>query len=414
MRLKPLSQKALYRLSYVDGTTGLEHVVDLVGEIVSPDVIEPDPGTNDAPFGTDGWHCYVPELRVVLAVSPPEEWLPALPALTDPEQARVLLEQAIRACSPAYRELRIRRANPRVMRAKASRSTVLYELESDGDPRAPSPVIAKTYRGDKGQNAYAGMQAMWDSELGTSTAVSIAEPLAFVPELNVLVQGPVRGESTLKGLIRDAFASETPSSLAELTVYVEKTAAGLAALHTCGVTHGRAVSWADRVADVEETVGRVTALAPELADAAASLVNRLGERAASLSPDAPVPTHGSFRPNQVLLNAGEIGFIDFDRFCQAEPGLDVGSFCAALKDAGRLDTGDHDARRARLARLDELREQFLQGYERVATISRERLVLWETLDLFNAVLDCWTKVEAGLEARLELLQHHLDAIELAT
>jgi hypothetical protein len=407
VRLKPESQTAVYRVVYVDRVTGLEHVIDVVGEIVSPGAGEPRSGTTGARFGTDGWRCYLPELRVDLGVAPPEESLPALSALTDPEQARELLEQAIRACSPTYEELRITAAHPRVVRAKASRSTVLYDLESDGDPRSPSPVIAKTYRGDKGQNAYAGMQALWNSKLGTSDAVSVAEPLAFVPELNVLVQGPVRGESTLKGLTRDGFAAGTPASLAELTAYVDKSAAGLAELHTCRVTLGSAVRWSDRVADVEETVGRVTALAPDLAGAATSLLTRIEERAAALPEDPFVPTHGSFRPGQVLLNAGEIGFIDFDRFCQAEPGLDVGSFCAGLKDAGRLDGGDDNAHRTRLAQLDELHERFLQQYEATATISRERVALWEALDLFNAVLDSWTKMETGLEARVELLRHHL-------
>jgi hypothetical protein len=413
VRLKPGSRTALYRLVYVERSTELEHVVDVVGEIGSPGADEPSSGTNGLPFGADGWRCYLPELRLNLGLSPPERPLPALTTLTDPQQARAFLEQSIRACSPAYEELRIRTAHPRVVRAKASRSTVLYDLESDGDPPAPSPVVAKTYRGDKGQNAYTGMQALWTSKLGTSETVSVAEPLAFVPELNVLVQGPVRGESTLKWLTRDAFAAGTSASLAELSAYVDKTGAGLAELHTCGVTHGSAVSWADRVADLEETVGRVATLAPELAGAAASLLTRIEEQAAALPPDRFVPTHGSFRPNQVLLNAGEIGFIDFDRFCQAEPGLDVGSFCAGLKDAGRLDGGDDDARRARLSTLDELRERFLQRYEATATISRERVALWEALDLFNAVLDCWTKMETGLDARIELLRHHLKSSGLA-
>lgn len=412
VRLKPGSRTALYRLECVDRAAGVERVVDVAGEILSPGTAEPAPGTNGTPFGTEGWRCYLPELRIDLGLQPPESTLPALPTLTDPESARRFLEEAIRACSPSYAKLRIRTARPRVARAKASRTTVLYDLESDGDPRAPTPVVAKTYRGEKGENAYTGMQALWGSTLGTSTIVSVAEPLAFVPDLNVLVQGPVRGESTLKGLIKEAFATGS-AGLPELTAYVGRTGAGLAELHTCGVTHGSTLSWAERIADVEETVSRVVALAPELAVPAAGLLSRLEERAATLPPDSPVPTHGSFRPNQVLLNAGDIGFIDFDRFCQAEPGLDVGSFCAALKDAGRLDGGDEGARRTRLAQLDELREHFLGSYEAIASISRDRLAIWEALDHFNAVLDCWTKMERGLEARVELLEHQLRSTGLA-
>jgi Ser/Thr protein kinase RdoA (MazF antagonist) len=408
IRLKRDSLTALYRLTLAGA--GREHNVEVLGEILAPDASEPAPGPNGAPFGADGWRCYLPELRLDLGLPPREPALPALPLLTAPARARKLLEQAIRTCAPAYAELRIQAARPRVVRAKGSRCTVLYELELAPEDRArgaPSPVVAKTYRGDKGENAFAGMQALWSSKLGTSPAVSIAEPLAFMPELNVLVQGPVRGETTLKALIKSAFATGAPEALDEVSAYVEKTAVGLAELHTSGVDYGKTVTWTDKLADVRETTERLTAFAPELAGAAEPLLAGLEEWEAAHPADPPVPTHGSFRPNQVLLSAGEIGFIDFDRFGQAEPAVDVASFRTAVRDAGRLDAGGD--RRGRLAQLDELCDRFLARYQAGAPVSRERVELWEALGLFTTVLHCWTKMEAGLEARLELLRHHLRA-----
>ncbi len=134
--------------------------------------------------------------------------LPQLPQLIDPEQARMLLEASMRSGeNPDYRELRIQSCQPRVARYKpGSRCTVLYQLEYAAEPPArhewPQVVVAKTYHGDKGQNAYAGMQALWRSPLGASATVRIAEPLAWLPQLNVLVQGPIREELTLKELLR--------------------------------------------------------------------------------------------------------------------------------------------------------------------------------------------------------------------
>jgi aminoglycoside phosphotransferase (APT) family kinase protein len=115
------------------------------------------------------------------------------------------------------------------------------------------------------------------------------------------------------------------------------------------------------------------------------------------------------------MNEGQIGFIDFDRFGQAEPALDVASFCVAMRDAGRLDGRDHadGARQERRVQLDELCDRFLDGYASVAPFSRERVRVWEALGLFTTVLNCWTKMEAGLDARLELLLHHLRASGLA-
>lgn len=420
IRLQHGSQTALYRLTYADRAAGHERVVEVLGEIVSPGAAEPSSGTNGAPFVTDGWRCYLSELRLDLGLPPPELRLPALSTLTDAEHARGFLERAIRAGSPAYANLRIQAARPLKIRPKGTRCTVVYALEySPEDADSPSSVIAKTYRGDQGASTYAGMQALWSSKLGTSDAVTVAEPLAYEPELKVLLQGPVRGESTLTDLTRSAFASGSPEALGDVFAYVDKTALGLAALHTSGVTYGETITWAERVADVEEQLSWVAALAPELTGAAAPLLTRLAEREAEHPPDPLVPTHGSFRPNQVLLNAGEIGFIDFDRFCQAEPALDVASFLVGLKKAGRLDADDgaaerSDVRRARLSELDELGERFLQQYGAIANVSRERVVLWEALDLFNGVLDSWTKMRRGLEARVEHLRHYLRSSGLAT
>jgi hypothetical protein len=420
VRLRGGSLTAVYRLTYADRASGHEQVVEVLGEIVSRGgAAEPNPGTNGAPFGTDGWRCYLSELRLDLGSAPPELRLPALSTLTDAERGREFLERAIRAGSPAHANLRILAARPRIVRSKENRCTVLYDLEyPPEDAHSPSPVIAKTYRRDAGAKTYAGMQALWSSKLSTSDAVAVAEPLAYDPELRVLLQGPVRGESTLTDLLRSTFASGSTEALGEVSAYVDKTALGLAALHTSGVSYGKTITWADRVADIKEQVGWVTALAPELSDAATPLLTRLAKRETEHPPDPLVPTHGSFRPNQVLLHAGEIGFVDFDGICQAEPALDVACFLASLKKTVRVHADDDgagrsDVSRALLSELEELGERFLVQYETIANISRERVVLWEALELFNGVLDCWTKMSMGLEARVELLRDQLRMIGLA-
>src|ERR671938_1944177 len=150
-----------------------------------------------------------------------------------------------------------------------SRCTIRYRLAFPADP-APAPhwpdrVVAKTYRGDKGQNAYAGMRALWESPLARSEKVRIAEPLAYLPALKVLVQGPVRGEQRLSDLLRGALRSGTPEAMAALQDYLRKTAVGLAALHRSGLRCGTAWGWADQLADVRTEVKRLARVVPHLA-----------------------------------------------------------------------------------------------------------------------------------------------------
>ena len=424
VRMKDDAWTVRYRLAIEGPEDGSERFCQLRGDLV-PSSRE-EPGEVGGGFGTDGWRCYVPELRLDLRleVQDHDADLPSLSLLTDPIEAGALLERAIRGSSPAYADLRIQSSSPRVMRYKpGSRCTILYRLEFPPgcDARGwPNPVVAKTHWGDKGRNAYEGMRALWDSELGRSRAVRIAEPLAYLPEPRVLVQASIPQERTLKELIRSSFAAATPQAVEELAGYVEKVGVGLAQLHTCSVRSGVVVAWDDDLAEVRGRVRRVAASMPALSDAVTPLLDRLDALAARYPPQPRVPAHRSFRPAQVLLHDGEIGFIDFDGFCQAEPALDLALFRTTLKDFGvRMgpEEGerqlDDDVLQKRLRELDDLCERFLTGYEAIAPVSRERVALWETLDILSAVLNCWLKVKVErLVYRLSLLRHHLRTTDL--
>ena len=48
---------------------------------------------------------------------------------------------------------------------------------------------------------------------------------------------------------------------------------------------------------------------------------------------APVQTHRTFKPEQMLIHGRQIGFIDFDEFCMVEPALDIAVLLAAIGEA---------------------------------------------------------------------------------
>jgi aminoglycoside phosphotransferase (APT) family kinase protein len=289
-------------------------------------------------------------------------------------------------------------------------------------------VAVKTYKGGKGKNAYAGMRALWDSPLGSGEIVTIAEPLGYLPELNALVQGPIREEQTLKDLIRSALRSdgaegEQAAARAELEAAMRKTAAGLAALHRSGAQGGEPHTWADELAEAREIVDALVGAVPELAGAAAPLLEQLEALADRYPADPLGPAHQSFRPAQVLLYRGTIGFIDFDSFGQAEPALDVALFLSAAKNIGlsephEEESNEDDApldpqtRQRLLAELNAMCELFLAEYERHAPISRQRVAIWETLDLLMLVVNCWTKIKpVRLHNTLAMLTNQLPALD---
>jgi aminoglycoside phosphotransferase (APT) family kinase protein len=406
VRLKGDRWETLYLLTIAGSDAQGRREVALAGTLTPPDIARADQPAGDAAFGSPDWRCHLPELRLDLWTEDQEPELEALPILTNPDQARAFLEQSIRAGAPSYADMRIAACQPKVMRNKPGRCTVLYRLTYDqslAKASWPDLVIGKTYSKDKGQNAYIAMRKLWESPLSKGDIVSIAEPLAYVAEQKVLVQGPVHGDHDLKDQLRTALRAGTPQALDDLQQLVRKAAAGLAALHQSGARHGETLTWEDELAEIRGEIDKLSAIFPWFAAAVAPLLARL-EALASTHPAEPaLPAHRSFRPQQVLIQGDQIGFIDFDGFCLAEPALDIALFRATAKEFG-INTSPSDkqkefeypseqARQARLAELDAICDRFLAEYERQAPISRQRVALWEALDLLTVVLRCWTKVK---------------------
>ena len=171
-------------------------------------------------------------------------------------------------------------------------------------------------------------------------------------------------------------------------------------MHRSGVTHGRSFAWSDRLAQARAALAGLAVPLPVLAEAAAPMLARLESIAAAHPPDSSVPSHGAFRAAQVMVDEDRVGFIDFDGSCQSEPAMDLARFIATTKDVGLHAAFDEDgepptdARRVEvLLRLEAQCETFLSAYEALATVSRTRIALWETLNLFTLVMACWKKIK---------------------
>ncbi|HEY6072369.1 MAG TPA: phosphotransferase, partial [Anaerolineales bacterium] len=361
-------------------------------------------------LGSKDWHAVIPDLNLELWIKQPEAVLSALGMLTDPEQSRQYLMRTIRAGSANYRDLEIQACHPRIARYKpGSRCTIVYQLDyapgATDHHRWPELVVAKTYRKEKGQAAYESMLAFWNSSLNSSDALKIAEPLAYDSELRVMIQGPIRQEKTLKDMTVLAVKTGTKEAFDQLTDTMRRTARALAELHMSGAALDTVYGWEIDEAQVRETIEDLSISLPQFAMAAYPLLDRLSRLEAKSRPDPLVPSHGTFRPAQVLLHEGEIGFIDFDSSCKAEPAKDLGLFLCAFLRAGMATVSfdgieidqqslGEDSRLARFQQLIAVSERFLEEYERChMPVNRQRVALFEALELFILILHAWTKIK---------------------
>jgi hypothetical protein len=326
--------------------------------------------------------------------------LVAFEVLTDPEKARQFLEHSLRGASPHYRQVQIRSCNPEIARYKpGDRCTILYHLEyipeTLSDVQAPALVVAKTTRQNKERNAFEALSALWNASFGSRGPVHVAEPIAYDPDLKVFLQGPIWEEQTLADLLLAALDEGSSESLEIVSKAMTKTAEGLADLHQSGVKIGPVVSWADELEEIEASLFPLSTVFPDISSHAEPFLDRLRQLEEVTSPDPFVPSHGTFRPVQVLLHKEELGFIDFDSFCQSEPARDLSMFLTSMMSISLAsDKGSDPATwEARFEQVFSIRDQFLDAYERKHPVSRQRVVFWEALNLFYFVVTGWTKVK---------------------
>jgi phosphotransferase family enzyme len=386
-------------------------VIELHGRVAAP---EPPAG---AEVGLTGWRRYLPDLRLVVERGNADAALPALRSMTDGNEAARLIERLLHDAGRCP-GIRVSACRPHVMRHKpGSRCTVVYDLELAPDAPAewPRTVVAKTYWGGKGRVAWDAMRDLWSSPVAAAGTLALAEPLAFSPGDRIVLQRSIPHRTTLKAMVRES-AGDGALDAAALARALRRTGRGLAELHACGVRPPDVRSWTDERRETGEVVDRLAALVPSLDGAVSVLLDALDSRMAAVGAPPAAPSHGSFRPAQVVVGEdGAIGFIDFDSFCLAEPAADCALFCASLRDTGLRALREHgEGEAGSRMRLDALAATFLDAYAEAAPVSRERIALWEALDALTGVLHCWTKAKLGrLPYRLALLRQALHRAEIA-
>jgi aminoglycoside phosphotransferase (APT) family kinase protein len=378
--------------------------------IVRPGISEASPASQVVlPFGDNGWSATLQGLGLMVHTAPGDGRLPALALLTDPGRARTLLEHTID--QQAYPGIRISACEPRVVRySRGVRATLVVPLHygPDADPSWPDAVVAKVHRSDAGAHAFAALRALGETDLSCGRVVTIPEALAYMLEHRVLVQRVVPKECSLTDLLVAVAPNGAGPGMEQLLIALRRTADGLVALHSCGVHLGEERTHVALLRRLGINLGRLERIVPSVAGVANQLIDHLERRARDVPSDSPRPAHGSFRPAQVLVRAGGVAFIDFDGCCMAEPANDIGRFRARLREVGLAAPGGRlpPLSAARRAVLDELADVFLDRYEEQCTVNRERVALWEDLELTTALVQTWTHGKLNrIPTLLSLLGH---------
>lgn len=264
-----------------------------------------------------------------------------------------------------------------------------YSAENDTivayrPPGRPPIAFGKAGPADTAGLQFLVMQRLWNSPAREAGTLRLARPLAYRSEVGLLLQSRVPGRSIPPARNRQAFL--------DLARYA---GSALSAVHAADIPFGSERGIYRLIDRLDDDLEDLALSAPTLFPEVRRLVRQLEVRAARSRPSPLVPSHGDYKYDQLLRCRGDYSLIDFELFCQSEPALDLGTFCAYLPSSTPEDWRDGLA-------AEICRGAFLTAYQEASgePIDWDRLALYESaMVAVRGLAHVWRGNSSGAELR---------------
>lgn len=194
------------------------------------------------------------------------------------------------------------------------------------DHAQPESFYGKVYAQEDAQILFQQMQDLWDYARQDAPELHLARPLGCDPGLNAVWQSSPGGDSLLEVLDQQ----DVPQLL-------RRVGAALAAVHRAPLRPAREWKLDDETQKLERARAALLRFYPGLATAIENTLTPLIETVPE-EVQHPVPVHGDFHCNQVLVRDDRVALIDFDLFGRGDPLHDLGRFLSRFRAyaSGRL------------------------------------------------------------------------------
>ena len=183
-------------------------------------------------------------------------------------------------------------------------------------------------------------QAGFDS--ASPDAICVPRPVGVLARIRMWLQCKVPGR-----MASDILASANGAALAR------RVAEAIHKLHQAGVPTTKQHTLADELRILQDCLIRVAQEEPHYGTRLERLWEACQRLAAATPPLAPCGSHRDFYADQVIVAGSELYLIDFDLYCQADPGLDIGNFLGHVTEQSLRECGDPAALRGVEQALEE-------------------------------------------------------------
>lgn len=281
-----------------------------------------------------------------------------------------------------------------VQNTGTGRLTLRYDFEGG------HVVFAKLYTDWLGKHSHRVLQALWAGGFNAGGRFRVSEPLAFLPEHNLVLMRGVPGEPL-------AVLLGKKEHEAQLLDGMRESARWLAALHRAPVRIGEPEpDWDSlKIFRICVRLTKAAAARPGEKSRLLDLMHALKERVRNVPARRPLAqTHGRYHHEHVFLSPEAASVIDFDRSRPTDPAKDVAEFMRVFRMAA-YKLGEP------VARIDRATDRFLDEYlARVPETAGAISFYWSAF-LWLSYFGYVRKHKDDEERRRKLLDFHLSEME---
>jgi Phosphotransferase enzyme family len=266
----------------------------------------------------------------------------------------------------------------------------------------PNVVIAKMFSDHLGAKSFETTVRLWNSGFNRDSRHQVPEPIAFFPDVNLLLMREAPGIPMTTAL--------APNRGHELVSYCYKAAQWLAELHRSSPLFGKVEMEAQslKLFRLATRLVKAASLRREQLDMLRDLLDLISERILELSSRRMlVQTHGRYHHEHVFVSSEATAVIDLDRCCPSDPAKDVAEFISVLRTAAFK-------RGLYMGCIEKATEAFLQEYLAAVPEAVDAVgCYWATAmfhDLLSGIKKCRSKGKRSWE---EIQQFYLAEINCA-
>jgi hypothetical protein len=261
--------------------------------------------------------------------------MPFLAPALDPSEMEGRLREALGVDG-------LRLAGIRVVRHKpGKRCLIEYDAEWGGASR--TILIGKVRARGTDRKSYAVQRGLWEAGFGEEGRFPVPRPLGEIPDLHMWLQRKEPGIVATE-MLAGPEGKEIAKKVAELSHE----------LHSRGVPPRRPPHTMEgELGILHERLPLVSGEEPKWRgriDRILAACRTLGE---SLPEPEATPIHRDFYADQILVDGARLRLLDFDLYCEGDPGLDPGNFIAHMTEYAMRELGSPDALKDEEAALEE-------------------------------------------------------------